>query len=98
MSSLINVDCFIFALQMKHKESPTVREAPPASPGGLGGTGGVFGPSKTLAKKEGGLVSQIASKFQNNSDTSSPGSSKFFVCFFQNKMQMFIIFLKKVFS
>ena len=96
MRSLINVDCFIFALQMKHKESPTVREAPPASPGGLGGTGGVFGPSKTLAKKEGGLVSQIASKFQNNSDTSSPGSSKFFV--FQNKMQMSIIFLKEVFS
>ena len=81
---------------MKHKESPTVREAPPASPGGLGGTGGVFGPSKTLAKKEGGLVSQIASKFQNNSDTSSPGSSKVFV--FQNKVQMFIIFQIKVFS
>ena len=70
-----NEDCFIF-FQMKHKESSTVREAPPSSTGGLGG---VFGPSKPLAKKEGGLVSQIASKFQNNSSESSPppANSKF---------------------
>lgn len=56
---------------MKIKESPRVRETSPTSTGGLGGD---FVPIKPLVKKEGGLVSQIASKFQN-SDTSSPRST-----------------------
>ncbi len=43
--------------QMKSKESNNNDSG--------GGSGGVFGPTKPL-KKEGGLVSQIASKFQNN--------------------------------
>ena len=54
-----------------------MREAPPTSTGGLGG---VFAPTKPLVKKEGGLVSQIASKFQNPTDSSAPGSSKLSIC------------------